>query len=114
MSTSPKPRASRHCPPSSDEIGSRQFELGELRRLATVARPDIGARLAKTASRINSLCGSDLYRIGELVRAGKEWGRAKSLKYASPSRPWKSLGFDGKAINDMRNKGGSYTVERCY
>ena len=53
-------------------IKLRQFKLGDLCRVATVSRPDICARLARIASRINALCGSDVYRINELVRAAKD------------------------------------------
>ena len=38
--------------------------------------------------RINSLCGSDVYRIHEL---------ATTSKYASPFHLWRCLGFGGKA-----------------
>ena len=38
---------------STEYIKSRQCKLGELRRVATVSRPDIYARQARTASRID-------------------------------------------------------------
>ena len=70
----------------------RQCKLGELCWVAAVSRPDICARLARIASRINALRGSDSYRINEPIRAAKDWQRPTVLKYASPSHPWKTLG----------------------
>ena len=60
-----------------------QCKLGELCWLATVSRPDICARLARIASRINALTGSDVYRINDLVKTVKTWQKATQLKYAS-------------------------------
>ena len=55
LSTSPELRAGSKDPLSSDEIRLRQCKLGELCWVAAVSRPDIRVRLAKIASRINSL-----------------------------------------------------------
>ena len=64
-----KSRVGRKGPLSEDETKMRQRELGELRRMATASRPDARAMSAKIASRINPLCGSDVYRINDLARA---------------------------------------------
>lgn len=67
------------------EIGSklRQRILGGNCRLATVSRPDICARLARIASGANSLNGSDVYRINDLVKSVKVWQH--------PRRIWKEV-----------------------
>ena len=79
-----------------DEIKMRQNKLGELRWAAAVSdwlagmgelRWVICARRASVPSRINSLCGSHLYRTNELAWAVKEWRKATVLEYASPSHP---------------------------
>ena len=57
-------------------IKLRQCKLGELRWVAAVSRPDICARLARIASRITALCGSDVYRINELARVVTDWQQA--------------------------------------
>ena len=49
----------------------------------TVSRPDICARLARIASRINALKGSDVYRINDLAKTVKTWQKATQLQYAS-------------------------------
>ena len=51
-----------------------------------MSRPDICARLARTASRVNLLKGSDVYRINDLVKTVKVWQQAAVLKYFSSSR----------------------------
>ena len=94
-----------------------QCKLGELRRVAAVSRPDICARLARIASRINALRGSDVYRINELVRVVKDWQRATVLKYASPSYPREALGRGDKVEKGLRKGGervhyGSMTLVR--
>ena len=92
-------------PVSRDETKTRQRKLGEVCKVAAVSRPDICARLARTASRGNSLCGSDAYRINELVRVAKERHEATAYKYVSPSRPSRTLGGAGKAKDDLCNRG---------
>ena len=74
-------------------------------QVARVSRPDICVRMARIASRINSLSGSDVYRINELVRAAKEWQKATALKYATSPRPWKTIGGGGEAKDDLCNRG---------
>ena len=88
-----------------DHIKLRQCKLGEFRWVAAAPRPDIRARSARIASRINALRGSDVYRINELVRVAKEWQRATVLEYASASRPWETLGGGSKAKVDLCNRG---------
>ena len=85
--TSTEFRAGRKEPASLDEAKMRQCNLGEFCLVAAVLRPDICARVARIASRINSLFGSDVYRINGLVRAAKEQQRATVLKYASSAEP---------------------------
>ena len=97
--TSPKLRGGRMGQSPLDEAKMHQCTLGELCWVATGPRPDTGARLARIASPINSVCGSGVYRISELVRA------LTGRKYASPSRPWKTLGGGGKAKDGPRNHG---------
>ena len=75
----------------------RQCKLGDFCWVATFPRPDLAARLARFPYRINSLYGSDVYRINEVARAAQEWQEATVLKCASSFRSRKSLGFEGKA-----------------
>ena len=103
--TSPKLRAGRKGRLLEGETRLRQCALGELRRLATVSRPDICARLSRIASRINSPCGIDIYRINDPHRLEKKCQKATALKYASPHRPWRALDFTGQVKDNMRNKG---------
>ena len=69
------------------EIKERRRTSGAVRSLSTVARPDICARLAWLAVRVNSPRGSDIYRIGDSVKTVKEWQQAPVLKYASAPQP---------------------------
>ena len=70
------PEAARQKLLPSEDVHLRQSMLGELRCLATVSRPDICARLACIASRINSLQGSEVYRINDLIKTVKTWHEA--------------------------------------
>ena len=63
----------RTGPLSSDYIKLRQCKSGEWRRDAAVSRPDICARSARIAPRINALCWSDVYRMNELGQLVKDW-----------------------------------------
>ena len=83
LGTSPQLWAARQKLLSPEDVKLRQCKLGELCWLATVSRPDICARLARIASRINELTGSDVYRINDLVKTVKTWQKATQLKYAS-------------------------------
>ena len=71
LGTSPQLRAARQKVLSPEDVELRQCKLGELCWLATVSRPDICARLARIASRINELTGSDVYRINDVVKTGR-------------------------------------------
>ena len=71
-------------------------QVGGLCWVATAALPDICARPARIAPRINALRGSDVCRINELVRVAKEWRPATVLKYASSSHLWRALGWGDK------------------
>ena len=77
----------RQRPLTDGEILARQCKLGELCWLATVSRPDICARLAQIASRVNELKGSDIYRINDLIKTVKIWQPRTVLKYASSPFP---------------------------
>ena len=83
----------------------RRRKLGELRWVATVSRPDICACLRRIASRINAVCGSDVYRLNGLVREVKDWQQAPVPKNASPSHPWKTLGRSDRVGKDLRARG---------
>ena len=85
--TAPAPWASRRRPLTSGEIKGCRCNLGELRWLATVSRPDIRARCARFVARANSLLGSNAYPINELVITEKGRQRAKVSEYATKSRP---------------------------
>ena len=102
--TPPELRAGRKEPLSLDGFELRQSKLGELCRVATVSRPDIRARLARIASRINPTCGGEVYRINEPIRSVRERRKAAALKYPSPSRPWGTHGGGDKAKDDLRNQ----------
>ena len=83
LPTPPRLRAARQKTFSIEDIKLRQCKLGELFRLATVSRPDICARLARIASRVNSLQGSDVNRINDLAKTVSVWPQAAILKYFS-------------------------------
>ena len=70
--------------------------MGELCWLATVSRPDICARLAQLASKVNDLQGSDIYRINALINNVKIDQPRAVLKYASSSLPLFPAGPDRK------------------
>ena len=53
--------------------------MGGLRWLATFSSPDIYARLARIASRVNFLQGSDIYRVNDMAKTVKERRRAAVL-----------------------------------
>ena len=71
LPTTPQLWAARQKTLSLEDMKLRQCELGELCRLATVSAPDICARLACIASRVNSRQGSDAYCINDLVKSVK-------------------------------------------
>ena len=73
LDTSPGPWAAGQKLLSPEDAKLRQCKSGELSWLATVSRPDIGARLARIASRINSLQGVDVFRINDLAKTLKTW-----------------------------------------
>ena len=105
LPTSPELWAGRKEPLLLNETKLRQCKFGELRSVATVSRPDMCARLARIASKINALRGSDVYRTSELARLVEEWNGATALKYASPPRPWRALGGGGKAKDGLCHRG---------
>ena len=82
-------------------------------RLARISVPawrdgfstDICARLARIASMINAICGSDVYRINELVRVAKDWQQATVLKYASSCHLWITLGWGDSVQRGLRKRG---------
>ena len=118
LPTAPKLRAARQQLSSVEDIKLRQCKPGELSWLATVSRPDICARLARIASHINSLQGSDVYRITDLVETVKLRQAATVLKYASFSQLGKShQSKEGEKMHQRNEKvhGGTMTlVGRSY
>ena len=85
LPTPPQLWAVRQEALSIEDIKLRQRKLSDLCWLATVTRPDICARLARIASRVNSLQGSDVYRISDLATTVRAWRLATVLKYPSSS-----------------------------
>ena len=71
LETCPALWKARQRPLPDDEKLKCQCKLGELCWLATVSRPDICARLAQLASKVNDLQESDIYRINDLIRTAK-------------------------------------------
>ena len=92
MGTSPQLWAERQKLLSPEDVKLRQCKLGELCWLAAVSRPDICARLARIASRIDTGwlalldIGVDVYRINDLVTTVKKWQPATVLKYVSSGK----------------------------
>ena len=78
--TSPELWAGRKETLPMKYVKLRECELGELCRVAAAPRPDICARLARIAPRINARSGSDVYRIKELVRAAKKLATCDSIE----------------------------------
>ena len=83
LPATPKLRAVRRQSLSVGDSKLRACKLGELCWVGTASRPDICARLARSASRINSLQGSDVYRINDLFKTAKLRLEAAVLQYES-------------------------------
>ena len=77
----------RRLPLSLEEIEECQRTSGALRRLATVSRPHICARLARLAARVESSQETDIYRINDLAKTGKYRQLATDSEYAAAFRP---------------------------
>ena len=92
-------RPGNRGPLSGDGAKMRQCKSGELRRLATVSRPDTRAGLAKVASRIKSRGGSDVYRSGNGV------AKSGGVDVRNALSPVKWGGYSGEALDDMRKMG---------
>ena len=86
LGTSPELWAARQKLLSPEDAKLRQCKLGGLCRPATVSRREICAKLARIASRINSLQGADVYRINDLAKTVKKWQPATVLKYFSSGK----------------------------
>ena len=102
--TSPGSRAGRKEPLSLHYARTRQCKVGEPRWVAAVSGPEICARPARIASRINALCGSDMYRINELVRVAKARRKTTAPEDASSFRPWETPDGGCKGKVDLRNR----------
>ena len=76
--------ASRPRPLSMEDVRIRQCKLGKLRWPATVPWPDVRARLARLAARVNSLPGRDMSRTNDLVKT-LALRKTETPKYASSS-----------------------------
>ena len=85
-STAPELWASTQRPLNMEEVRMHPCKLGELCWLAMVSRPEICARLARLASRVNSLVGSDVYQINDLLESAKEWLQATAFEYLAGLR----------------------------
>ena len=81
LGTSPQLWAARQKLLPPEVLKLRQCKSGELCCLPTVSRLDVCARLARFASRINSLEGADVFRINDLVKTVKNWQPATVLRY---------------------------------
>ena len=103
--TSRRSRAARQEPLSLGDIKLRCCALGELCWLATVSRPDICARLARIASRVNSPRGSDLYRINDVAKTVKVWQEAAIWKFLSAAHMRQHA--KGDVGGQMRKRGGN-------
>ena len=101
---SPQLWAARQKMLPSEDIKLCRCKRAQLCRLAAVSRPDICARLARIASRVNSLLGSDVYRINDLAKTVKAWQPLAILKYLSSSHMSKHA--RGDADREMRRRGG--------
>ena len=86
LPTTPKLLAVRQQLLPLEDVKLRQCKLGELCWPSTVSRPDICARLARIASRINSLQGSDVYRINDLSKTARLWRKDVVFKFAASSQ----------------------------
>ena len=107
LETSPALWKRRQGPLSDEEKLLRQCKMGELCWLATVSRPDICARLAQLATKVNNLQGSDIYRINALFKSVKNDQSRTVLKYASSSFPL------FPARSDRRGRSRSYGERLC-
>ena len=84
----------------------RQCKFGAPRRLATVPRPDISDRVAQLETRVNSLQGSDIYRISEVIQTVKEWQEPVILTYPSSSTASELVQRSGPADREARKSRG--------
>ena len=103
---SPQLWATRQKTLSVEDIKLRQCALYEICWLAAVWIPDICARLARIASRVNSLQGSDAYRVNALVTTVKMQQQAAVLKYWSSSHA--GTADKGVAEGKMRQRSESW------
>ena len=84
--TTPAFWALRKCPLALEEIKVCQRTRGELRVSATAPRPDICARVARLAARVNLLEGGDIYRINDLVETqGVATGGSFEVRLDTPA-----------------------------
>ena len=67
--------------PSPWRDRNRPLSDEELCWLATMARPDICARLARFSANLSSLQVIDVYRINDLIKTVKQWRSECTLKY---------------------------------
>lgn len=88
---------------STEEVPTNQCKFGEARRLATVARPDICARPAQLAARVNPPQGSDIYQINDSIKTDEERRETTKPEYASS--PYSSVLAPGGADGEMHTTG---------
>ena len=104
LDTSPAFWKRRRRPLSDEEKLLCQCKMGELCWLATVSRPDICARLAQLASKVNEIQGSDSYRINSLMKTVKIGQPRAVLKYASSPYPLFPAGLDTRGRRRTRGE----------
>ena len=86
-------------------------QIGELRLLAAASRPDVCARLAQLAARVNPLPGSDIYGIRDLAKTARKWQEATILKCDSKSHS--NLSARGEVDGEMRTRDGKTPAGRA-
>ena len=102
LAASPALWKRRQSPLSDEEKLLCQCKMGESRWPATVSRPDICARLAQLASKVNDLQGSDIYRLNALSKIVEIEQPRRVLRYARSPFPLFTAGPDTRGRNRAR------------
>ena len=95
--------APRRRPLKMEEIRRCRCRSGELRSSATVLRPDIRGRSAQQALKVDSLLGSDVYRVHDLIQTVNGWQWAAVPKYQNGQQlgTCALAGWSGAAYRDQ-------------
>ena len=104
LDTSPALWKRRGRPLPDEEKLLCQCKMGELCWLAAVSRPDICARLAQLASKVNDLQRSEIYRINAVAETVEIDLPRTVLKYAPSSFPLFPAGPDTKGRRRTRGE----------